>query len=311
MKKDEEESSTEPKESSPPTEKKEDKDEKKEASAETSGKKEKTDPDANLPRISQPSVVDVLFGRGKPYQGHAGNIRLHKIVDLYKARYSNARRHEKTEIAEEIVQFIKSPSGANKQPGRFLKKLDNEEAWVQVNDSVARDKVSHALRGKPRKETDGDGRAHGSGGVMQELMSVKRNGGMALPMGVMPGGGVPPNKRPKFQHLSDMELFAANNGTSNSNFLAAASMMQQQQFQQQQQQQQLFAALAAERQFTAGFQPQYGGGMGFFGQGHPSMMAYPGMSGGTGEMNPLLLQQMAAERQMRGGPTGGGDPRLW
>lgn len=61
MKKDEEESSTEPKESSPPTEKKEDKDDKKEASAETSGKKEKTDPDANLPRISQPSVVDVSF----------------------------------------------------------------------------------------------------------------------------------------------------------------------------------------------------------------------------------------------------------
>lgn len=54
----------------------------------------------DVPRISQPTRFDVLLGRGKPYQGHAGNIRLHKVVDLYKPRYSQARRHEKTEIAE-------------------------------------------------------------------------------------------------------------------------------------------------------------------------------------------------------------------
>jgi hypothetical protein len=100
-------------------------------------------------RVLQPTQFDVLFGRGKPFQGHAGNIRLHKVVDVYKGRYSQARRHEKTEIAEEIVQFIKN--GGSKA-GRFLKRAEGEECWIQVSDSIARDKVSHALRGKPRKE---------------------------------------------------------------------------------------------------------------------------------------------------------------
>ena len=106
------------------------------------------DKETAAPTIDHPTQYDVLFGRGKPYQGHEGNIRLHKIVDLYKGRYVKARRHEKTEIAEEIVQFIKS-GGA--KAGRFLKRVDGEETWTVVCDSIARDKVSHALRGKPRK----------------------------------------------------------------------------------------------------------------------------------------------------------------
>mmetsp|Transcript_31805 Transcript_31805/g.53149 ORF Transcript_31805/g.53149 Transcript_31805/m.53149 type:complete len:295 (+) Transcript_31805:341-1225(+) len=97
---------------------------------------------------------DVLFGRGKPYQGHAGNIRLHQIVNLYRPRYSGARRHEKTEMAEEIVQIIKTGGGSH-LPGRFLKKLDGDEhdAWVEVSDIVAREKVSHALRGNQTRTT--------------------------------------------------------------------------------------------------------------------------------------------------------------
>jgi hypothetical protein len=97
--------------------------------------------------IDNPSKFDVLFGRGKPYQGHSGNIRLHKVVDVYKPRYSQARRHVKTEIAEEIVQFIK---GGGEKSGRFLKRTEGEDAWVEVSDTIARDKVSHALRGKSR-----------------------------------------------------------------------------------------------------------------------------------------------------------------
>lgn len=97
--------------------------------------------------IVKPTKFDVLFGRGKPYQGHSGNIRLHKVVDVYKPRYSQARRHVKTEIAEEIVQFIK---GGGEKAGRFLKRTEGEDAWVEVSDTIARDKVSHALRGKSR-----------------------------------------------------------------------------------------------------------------------------------------------------------------
>ena len=89
-------------------------------------------------KISKPSSFDVLFGRGKPYQGHEGNIRLHKIVNVHKERYLKSRRDDKFAIAEEIVQYIKQGgdgsdgSKSKKQRGRFLKRVDGEEYWVEV-----------------------------------------------------------------------------------------------------------------------------------------------------------------------------------
>lgn len=122
-------------------------DSKKEAKSEANEEVEAGETEAGDDTIVKPTKFDVLFGRGKPYQGHSGNIRLHKVVDVYKPRYSQARRHVKTEIAEEIVQFIK---GGGEKAGRFLKRTDGEDAWVEVSDTIARDKVSHALRGKSR-----------------------------------------------------------------------------------------------------------------------------------------------------------------
>jgi len=93
----------------------------------------------------QPTDYDVLFGRGKPFQDHPGNLRLHSVVNVYKPNYSQARRHEKTAIAEDVVKLIKSD---RKQVGRFLKQVDGR--WEVVSDVEARAKVSHALRGKSR-----------------------------------------------------------------------------------------------------------------------------------------------------------------
>jgi len=93
----------------------------------------------------QPTDYDVLFGRGKPFQDHPGNLRLHSVVNVYKPNYSQARRHEKTAIAEDVVKLIKSD---RKQVGRFLKQADGR--WEVVSDIEARAKVSHALRGKSR-----------------------------------------------------------------------------------------------------------------------------------------------------------------
>ncbi|KAL3936225.1 MAG: hypothetical protein SGBAC_008409 [Bacillariaceae sp.] len=95
----------------------------------------------------QPTEYDVLFGRGKPFQDHPGNLRLHSIVNVYKANYTQARRHEKTSIAEDVVKIIKNDG---KHAGRFLKQVDGK--WEAVSDMDARAKVSHALRGKSRVE---------------------------------------------------------------------------------------------------------------------------------------------------------------
>ena len=164
--------------------------------------KKKKNPPQNVGMVAEdgeiiynPTHYDVLLGRGRPFQSWPGNKRLHTVVDMYKPRYTNAKRHEKTEISEEIVLFIKS-TGKEKvgRCGRFLRRVTLEEVrkqraaaaasaggdaptaataniegyddhiafltdtsvvtsvggggWVEVSDLVARDKVSHALRGK-------------------------------------------------------------------------------------------------------------------------------------------------------------------
>ena len=68
---------------------------------------------------------------------------------MHRERYLTARRYDKFAIADEIVKSIKD-GGA--ESGRFLKRVEGQEYWLEVTDSVAREKVSHALRGKPRKE---------------------------------------------------------------------------------------------------------------------------------------------------------------
>jgi hypothetical protein len=82
-------------------------------------------------------------------------MRLHTIVNLHKERYLSSRRYDKLAIADDIVRDIKS--GRRGEPGRFMKRANGEEYWIEVGDDVAREKVSHALRGKPRKKTDEGG----------------------------------------------------------------------------------------------------------------------------------------------------------
>jgi hypothetical protein len=75
---------------------------------------------------------------------------LRNIVARFKDRYADARREDKATIADEIVRII--ALGENGQRARFLKREteDDPDSWVEVSSLVARDKVSHALRCKPK-----------------------------------------------------------------------------------------------------------------------------------------------------------------
>lgn len=92
-----------------------------------------------------PNPNDVLMGRGKPFREWSGNMRLAKIVSLHALRYSEStkERIEKTVIAMQIVHMIENDDG-----GRFLqRKMDG---WEVVEDAVAKEKVSQALRTEAR-----------------------------------------------------------------------------------------------------------------------------------------------------------------
>jgi len=101
--------------------------------------------DAGKTRIVLPADVDILLGRGKPFQNHPGNQRMLSLVDKYKERYQAAERKEKHDIVEEVMGII-SGSG-----GRFLRRVDYENYWVEVNHPIAYRKVGHAFRSKARK----------------------------------------------------------------------------------------------------------------------------------------------------------------
>ena len=97
---------------------------------------------ATLPkgRIENPTEEDVLLGRGRPFQLFPGNLRLARIIDTLLSRYQAMEVGEKRIIADEVMRRI-SDTG-----GRFLKRADDGETWVEVIDSVSREKTSQGFR---------------------------------------------------------------------------------------------------------------------------------------------------------------------
>ncbi|KAL3938861.1 MAG: hypothetical protein SGBAC_006316 [Bacillariaceae sp.] len=111
------------------------------------------DPDAE--RVSRILKKDILFGRGKGFQNHPGNQRMREIVEQYKIKYHTLRRTEKQDLIEAVYLEL-TEDGA-----RFLKKLDKEDVWVNVDRPVALQKVSHTLRCRK--------------GVLDKVMNEKAN----------------------------------------------------------------------------------------------------------------------------------------
>jgi hypothetical protein len=100
-------------------------------------------PSRVLQKIFRPAHFDVIFGKGKPFQMHSGNRRMHRIASMHKAHYL-ASKQDKILIADMVLQQIKT---GGSEPVRFLKRGgDDGELWVEVNDYEAREKVRHALR---------------------------------------------------------------------------------------------------------------------------------------------------------------------
>jgi hypothetical protein len=100
----------------------------------------------------EPTPVDILLGRGRPFQDWSGNRRMREVVvERFMVRYQNARRHEKRKIIEDILEILKK-AGVRFLKRRVASRVEEEDGWVEVEHYVAFEKVSHALRRKPREE---------------------------------------------------------------------------------------------------------------------------------------------------------------
>ena len=86
-------------------------------------------------------TTDVLCGRDKLSYAHVGNKRFRQIIAINREAYQTApSRENKTSITCDIGNMVREYGG------RILKVDDATGEWVEVGDSYAREKVSHALR---------------------------------------------------------------------------------------------------------------------------------------------------------------------
>jgi hypothetical protein len=88
--------------------------------------------------IIVPKNDDVLLGRGRPFQEHAGNMRCNYVIVETMEQYEAASRNDKTTIARNVLEKIKEYGG------RFLKQ--NNRVWEEVDDVEALRKISHSFR---------------------------------------------------------------------------------------------------------------------------------------------------------------------
>ena len=141
-------------------------------------------------RIDRPGPFDVICGRGRPYQEHPGNKRLHEIAAVYKPKYLISKRRYKKGIAEMIVTSIKNDET---QPGRFLKRVDdeNDEVWEDVSDEVAREKVSHVLRFKCKSSDSPSEASTSESGDNQSSMLGQSQGEPLWNSRTLPAFGLP------------------------------------------------------------------------------------------------------------------------
>lgn len=98
-------------------------------------------------KASKPSIFDglppfwVLLGRNPRCYRHPGSDRLlHVHRPAFQPQYLQARKNEKSAIAQEMVDTILA------EGGRFMKYDKAAKVWIEVPNKTAREKAAQALR---------------------------------------------------------------------------------------------------------------------------------------------------------------------
>jgi hypothetical protein len=95
-------------------------------------------------RIVVPSQMDILFGRGKPFRQHQGNLRLSSLVEDRLAIYLVSQTKDKSNMIEEVVSKV------HLEGGRFLKQDGPGMPWLEVDHQQSKEKTSQSFRTRAR-----------------------------------------------------------------------------------------------------------------------------------------------------------------
>jgi hypothetical protein len=110
-------------------------------STNTDNKRKKPASEPEVDKIYfEPTIDDVLLGRGSRPNLHKGNRRYLKEKEKIQPSYRAATREDKTGISQELVDAV------NNWGRRFLKSDAEQNKWYEVLNSVARVKASQSLR---------------------------------------------------------------------------------------------------------------------------------------------------------------------
>eukprot|EP00980_Cylindrotheca_fusiformis_P019632 scaffold6821_cov127-Cylindrotheca_fusiformis.AAC.6 len=102
---------------------------------------DETQQTGNRPIVPRP--CDVLFGN--TYKLHAGNLRLCDILAQHAGDYEEiCGRLEKIEFAAQLLRKIKAMGT------RFLAHDKTSMQWLELTDSIARNKISKSIRNRRR-----------------------------------------------------------------------------------------------------------------------------------------------------------------
>lgn len=110
----------------------------------------------------EPSINDILLGRGSSNSWRPGHTLMHNLVDEHLETYhSTTRRTIKGELIKMVYDRIKS-TGA-----RFLRKVSGTDNYVEVSEAQAKEKISHTFRDR-RNAVEGPTRS-----MAQHLASAR------------------------------------------------------------------------------------------------------------------------------------------
>lgn len=98
--------------------------------------------------IIKPGPNDVLFGRGAGTNQNPGNKTYRDFVRSHMYFYFMAKKSHKTLMAKGVVDELRGSS----PPVRFLKQDAKTKLWVDVGDTLGRQKTSQAFRDCLEKE---------------------------------------------------------------------------------------------------------------------------------------------------------------
>ncbi|GMI11429.1 hypothetical protein TrVE_jg938 [Triparma verrucosa] len=92
--------------------------------------------------ITRPSQNDILMGRGRGANNHAGNLNYRKIIEQFKPVYSKSPKNGKLQYSCKVVDIVRSLN----PPGRFLKKDAATGLFYDIGEKAAREKAGTDFR---------------------------------------------------------------------------------------------------------------------------------------------------------------------